>query len=139
MRAHLLLGNGLGKTFVHYDIGTAQFITYDITNNIGLDLIFRTGLVGLVLFVVALGGTVRFALRAWRQSASDAVSLMTVATLAALAGFIAKGMVESVINEFRLTPLFGFLIGLLLACSRENRDRRTAATSHGAELLTQSR
>jgi O-antigen ligase len=136
VRSHLLFGNGLGKTFVHYDIGTAQFITYDITNNIGLDILLRTGIVGLLLFVVALGATFRTALRASRQSASDAVSLLIVTTGAVLGGFIAKGMVESVLNEFRLTPLFGFLVGLVLAFAHERRDDVLTTDASRAEQVT---
>lgn len=134
IRAEPLVGNGVGKTFLHYDVGTNTFIEYDITNNIFLDLLLRTGAVGLVLYLLAIGGTFASAWRVWRRSVSDQASIMAVTVGAVLGGFIAKGMVESVLNEFHLTPLFGFLVGLILALAGAERPVGTARAARNVAL-----
>jgi O-antigen ligase len=139
IRARPVAGYGLAKTFVHYDVGTGTFIDYDITNNIALDLLVRTGAVGLVLFVSALAGTLAGAWRVWRRASSDTVSLVAAMTGAVLVGFIAKGMVESVLNEFHLTPLLGFLAGLVLALVAGDRtsDAGSAVASGSGASVEQ--
>jgi O-antigen ligase len=111
-----VIGQGLGKTFVHYDVGVRQFVTFDETNNIVLDLLLRTGAVGLALFLAAIVSTAVEGLRVW-HSAEDVVAAVCAMTLAVLAGLIGKGMVESVLNEFHLTPLLGLLAGLVTSAA----------------------
>jgi O-antigen ligase len=110
-----LTGYGLGETFTHYDVGTRSFITYDITNNIALDLLVRTGAAGLALFLMALITTMAGGWRAWRDSPVDESALLAAMASAVLLGLLAKGMVESILNEYHLTPLLGLIVGLILA------------------------
>lgn len=126
---HPVLGSGLGRTFPHYDVGTRQTITYDITNNLVLDLLLRTGAVGLALFVLGFAGTVGAAWRVWQRGPSPQGALLTAMALAVTCGLLAKAMVESVLNEYHLTPLLGFLLGLVFAAAAEvsRRGRRAAA------------
>jgi O-antigen ligase len=120
-----IVGQGLGKTFVHYDVGTRSLITFDETNNIILDLLLRTGVVGVVLFLAALASTVAAGLRAWSTAAADVAPVAAMAT-AVLAGFMAKGMVESVLNEYHLTPLLGLLAGLAISAAAASRTAPVA-------------
>jgi O-antigen ligase len=115
IRQSPLTGYGLGETFTHYDVGTRSFITYDITNNIGLDLLVRTGAAGLALFLMALITTMAAGWRAWRDSPVDESALLAAMASAVLLGLLGKGMVESILNEYHLTPLLGLIVGLILA------------------------
>lgn len=132
VRDHPWAGNGLGKTFLHYDVGTRSWIDYDITNNIPLDLLLRTGAIGVVLFLVALVLTFAGAWQVWRRTGDDARSILAITAAAVLADFLAKGMVESVLNEFRMTPLFGFLIGLILSLGTREREPRLRQAEAGS-------
>lgn len=117
-----VIGWGVGRTFVHYDVGTGTFIDYDLTNNIGLDLLLRSGIVGLLLFAGAVAGTLVAAWRAWTRAGPDAAALLAAMAGAVLVGLLAKGMVESILNEYRLTPLLGLLAGLILALAAGARE-----------------
>jgi O-antigen ligase len=129
IRDRPVFGSGLGTTFQHYEIGTATFVDYDLTNNIALDLLLRVGAIGLALFVAAIGATLATAWRVWRRARSDTVALLGAMTFAVLAGYLAKGMVESVLNEYHLTPLLGLLVGLVgaLAAAKDDPDADSAA------------
>ena len=48
-------GWGLGQTISFFDVGPRQFVTSYLTHNILTDLLLRTGLVGLLLFLAAFG------------------------------------------------------------------------------------
>jgi O-antigen ligase len=110
-----LTGYGLGETFTHYDVGTRSFVTFDLTNNIALDLLLRTGAAGLALFLMALIASLAAGWRAWRDSPVDEGALLAAMASAVLLGLLGKGMVESILNEYRLTPLLGLIVGLVLA------------------------
>jgi O-antigen ligase len=133
-----LVGYGLGKVYTHYDEGTRTFITYDIANNLVLDLLLRTGIVGLVLFFAAAGSTLGAGWRAWRLLPDDSESLVVLMASSALVGLLAKAMVETVINEYRLTPLLGFLVGLLIAGGKasESLSGRHQADAAGSSPST---
>jgi O-antigen ligase len=122
IRSSPLVGHGLGETFTHYDVGMGDFIDFDNTNNIVLDLLLRTGAVGLLLFCGAAAATFVSAWRTWRSGRSPTCAVVALMSASVLAGFLAKGMVESVLNEFHLTPLLGFLLGLVAAMARTDRD-----------------
>jgi hypothetical protein len=118
IKQHLVLGNGVGTTFDHHDVGKNLVITYDLTNNLVLDLLLRVGVVGLVAFLAAWVATSRVALLVWRRC-PDGVALLAVAAGCGLAGLVAKAMVESVINEYRMTVLIGLLAGVVFSCGRD--------------------
>ena len=48
IKEHPIIGSGLGRSFVHYEEGSQQNVTQDITHDFALDLLFRGGLVALV-------------------------------------------------------------------------------------------
>jgi O-Antigen ligase len=119
------LGYGLGDTFVHYEEGLQQNVTQDITHDIVLDLLYRNGIVGLVLFVGAIGTVFNAGILVWRRHAQPAVAALALAASAALAGLIARGLVESVFEKYRLAVGLGVLIGLVLSARTSLPDQAT--------------
>jgi O-antigen ligase len=88
------------------------------SHNILLDVMIRTGVIGLVLFALAVGASLLDALRAWRTSPDVMAGAFGVACAIALVGLIAKGLVESIFENFRLALLFGMLVGGIAAAAR---------------------
>jgi hypothetical protein len=94
------------------------------THNIALDLLLRNGLVGLILFVIALLLTVNDGLRVWRRHPDPRVAAMALGCVAGLVGLVAKGSAESVFDQVRLSTMFGFLLGLV-ACAVNDVNARS--------------
>jgi hypothetical protein len=109
--AHPIIGSGLGFTYQHYDPGYKVFITTDLTHNIVYDLLMRVGAIGLALFGLALFTTLADGVRAWLKHLDALIAAFALASTCALAGLVAKGMVESIFEKYRLAMLLGFLIG----------------------------
>ncbi len=116
-----LLGQGLGFEYTYYAPGQG-FVTTDLTENILLDLWLRTGLLGLVLFLVALIASLANGFAVWRAHPDRMVAVLTLALVAVVAGLVAKGQVESIFENYRLATVFGLSLGML----------RSAVTSAGA-------
>jgi O-antigen ligase len=128
---HPVIGSGLGFTYQHYDPGYKTFITTNITHNIALDLLMRVGAVGLALFLVALLATLADGVRAWFRHPDALVAAVAMASVCALTGLAAKGMVESIFEKYRLAMLLGFLVGVIVS------SRLSVATPR-RERITQS-
>lgn len=118
-----LFGWGLGKTFFHYQPGPNEFIVSNVTHNIATDLVLRTGAVGLALFAVALTLSLSQGLRVWRENRNDAIACLALACLLVVVGLLAKGVVESIFEKFRLAVLMGIFLGML----------RSLAVSHSLD------
>jgi len=108
---HPVIGSGLGFTYAHWDPGFKVFVTTDLTHNIVLDLLMRVGAVGLALFLMALSLTVLDGAAVWFRHPDALIAAFAVACTCALLGLIAKGMVESIFEKYRLATLLGFLVG----------------------------
>lgn len=106
-------GWGLGKDFVHYEQGLHTFVVQDITHNIGLDLLYRMGAVGLALMLAAVLVVGYGGVRAWRRSDDPRVAAFAIAAFAVLVGLLARGMVESIFEKYRLAVMLGIVLGLL--------------------------
>ena len=83
----------------------------DVTENIGLDLWMRSGLIGLGLFVLALFFSLFDGLQAWRLHPDRMVAVLALALVAVVVGFVAKGMVESIFEKYRLATMLGLSLG----------------------------
>jgi O-antigen ligase len=129
IRQHPIIGNGLGVEFSYYNPGPNIFSMTDVTENIGIDLWMRAGLIGLGLFVLALLFSVFDGLVAWRLHPDRMVAVLALALVAVVVGFVAKGMVESIFEKYRLAPMLGLSLGML----------RSAVTSTGGTRLALSR
>ena len=106
-----ILGSGLGFTYQHYDPGYKVFVTTDLTHNIALDLLMRVGAIGLGLFLIALVITLFDGIATWLKHPDVLIAAVAVASVCALSGLMAKGMVESIFEKYRLATLLGFLVG----------------------------
>jgi O-antigen ligase len=123
-----VLGWGLGKSYTFYEVGTNTFVSTTLTHNIGLDLLLRTGAVGLGLFLLALIMSGNGGIRVWRYHPDERVAAIAAASLAVVAALVAKGMVESIFEKYRLAVFLGISLGVLLsATSSLDRIRGAAA------------
>jgi O-antigen ligase len=121
-----ILGQGLGFTYSYFSPGPNQYVVTDLTENIGLDLWLRTGLIGVVLFLVALVVSLVNGLSVWRLHPDRMVAVLALGLVAAVVGLIAKGQVESIFENYRLATVLGLTLGML----------RSAVTSGGGNLMT---
>lgn len=110
-----LFGWGLGHQYVTYEPGRFVFRVNDAAHNIALDLLLRTGLVGLGLFALALATTGAALLRGWRGHADARAAAFALGTAAAVAGLLGKGMAESIFEKYRLAGALGIGIGAMIA------------------------
>jgi len=123
-KEHPVLGQGLGFEYRYFAVGPNQFFTTGITENLELDLFLTAGIVGVLLFFLALGTSVVEGFVAWRRHPDRMVAVAALALVAVVAGFAAKGQVESIFENYRLATEWGLFLGLL----------RSAVTSGGGSL-----
>ncbi len=120
-RQHIILGEGLGFEYSYFQAGPNQFIVTDLTENIGLDLWLRTGLIGLGLFLLALVASLVNGFATWRLHPDPMVAVLALALFAVVIGLVAAGQVESIFENYRLATVLGLSLGML----------RSAVTSAG--------
>ena len=125
-KQEVILGHGLGETYSYFFPGPNQYVVTDLTENIGLDLWLRTGLIGVVLFLVALLVSLANGLTVWRAHPDTAVAVLALGLVAVVVGLVAKGQVESIFENYRVATLLGLTLGML----------RSAVTSGGGNLMT---
>jgi O-antigen ligase len=106
-------GWGLGKTYTHYDPGHREFFETDFTHNVVTDLLLRTGVIGVILFLVAIALALVDGWGAWRRQSDDLAAALALASVAIVAGLLARGMVESLFEKFRLATLLGIALGII--------------------------
>jgi O-antigen ligase len=106
-------GWGLGKTYVHYDPGHREFFETNYTHNIVGDLLLRTGAIGLLLFLIAIVLALADGWSAWRRQRDDLAAALALASTAIIVGLLARGMVESLFEKFRLATLLGIMLGIV--------------------------
>ncbi|HVC71031.1 MAG TPA: O-antigen ligase family protein [Acidimicrobiales bacterium] len=129
IRQHPILGNGLGVEFSFYEPGPNVITVTDVTENIGLDLWMRAGVIAVVLFVITLLFSLVDGMAAWRQHPDRMVAVLALALVAVVVGLVTKGMVESIFEKYRLATMLGLSLGLL----------RSAVTSAGGTRWTTRR
>jgi O-Antigen ligase len=123
-----VLGWGLGTEFEYYDPGFNEFFPLDFTHNVVLDLLLRSGIIGLLFFLTALGATAYRGLRAWLGLGDGLLAGLALGTLAAIGGMLAKGMAESTFEKYRLAIAIALLIGIVIsvASAYERSGRHSA-------------
>ena len=113
-----VFGWGLGKTYSYYDPGPRQFAVTNLTHNIGTDLLLRTGVFGLALFLASVISSLSAGIAVWRRYPGEAaVAAFALAAVADLAGLMAKGMAESLFEKYRLAAFMGLLAGALVSAA----------------------
>ena len=125
-----IFGWGLGNEFTYYRVGITDFETTNLTHNILADLWRRTGVVGLLFFVAALGTTIVAGSRAWLGERETAQAALMLGSLAVVIGLIPKGLVENLFEKYRMVLLLGLMIGMV--SSAIAASRATAATDRAA-------
>ena len=126
IRERPVAGWGLGKTITYYEVGFKEFVVTYLTHNIITDLLLRTGIVGLLLFVGAVTGSFFQGVSAWRHATDPMVAAIALASITIMAGWLAHGMVESLFEHVQLAPLFGIMIGLVQAAVTQLREPSAA-------------
>jgi O-antigen ligase len=106
-------GWGLGKTYIHYDAGHYQFFETNYTHNIGGDLLIRTGAIGLMLFTFAVVLALLDGLAAWLRHPDDTAAVLAFGAVAIISGLLARGMVESLFEKYRLATMLGITLGIV--------------------------
>jgi hypothetical protein len=120
---HLLIGWGFGIELQFYEAGTRTVETIAEAHDIVLDLWLRLGLVGLVLFALALGDSVMGGLGVWRRNPDRVTASLALVLVGVLAGLFATGLLEPLLDEYRFATLFGVSLGLLRACVTSMNER----------------
>ena len=133
-----VLGWGLGKRYSHIEkIEDAPAIVQnnDLTHDIFLDALLRSGMVGLFFLLIALTSTAVAGLRAVYRHLSPRIGALGVAGTAVLLEMIVRGAVESIFEKERLAILLGVAIGICAASCRSTRTRRGASSPAGEPLV----
>ena len=120
-----ILGTGLARTITYYDVGTQQVLVSPLTHDIATDLLLRSGVVGLLLFAASVGLSLAGGIKAWRKHPDPAVAAIGLACVAIGAGLLAKGLVESIFEKYRLAMALGLVLGMA-------RSAATSMTARGA-------
>lgn len=117
IRDYPVTGNGLGKGYNLPDRASYGRAIGTSFHNIGIDVLVRSGLVGLLLFLVALVCVLRDGLLAWFRHHDAAVAALAFGALVSIGGLLGKAMVESIFEKFRLATLFGLLLGVVASAA----------------------
>lgn len=128
-------GWGLGRTYLYYDPGPKGFIETNLTHNIGLDLLLRTGVIGLGLFTAALLVSVWVGVRVWRKASDPVLAALALASAAIILAMVSKGLVESLFEKYRLAALLGLVVGIGLATLSRELARRREPTEQLEEAV----
>jgi O-antigen ligase len=119
--ARPVFGYGLGFTYVTWDPGYYTFRVNFLTHNIVGDLLLRTGVVGLILFLIPVALALGLCLRGWRELFDPRMAAITLGAGAAVTGLLAKGLFESIFEKYRLALFLAILVGVIVAMDRELR------------------
>jgi O-antigen ligase len=119
---HLFIGWGLGVEFNYYEAGQRKVVPIAYAHNIVLDLWLRLGLIGLIMFVAAMGFSLTDGVRVWRRHTDPIVAALALGILAVLAGLLATAFLEPFLDEYRLATLFGVSLGMLRAAVTSMTD-----------------
>ena len=122
-----VFGHGLGVTYVYWDPGFFRFKEAFLTHNIAGDLLIRTGVIGLLLFAAAALTAIGTGIRSWMLVVDRRIAALALGCTIAVTGILAKGLVESIFEKYRLSIFLAVLIGLIIACWRERGPERVVA------------
>jgi O-antigen ligase len=122
-----VFGWGLGKTYEYYMPGFYEFAPTDLTHNIVLDLLVRSGAVGLLLFTIGWLASLLDLWESVRNATDPRLMALAAGVLAAFVGVIVHGQVESIFEKYRIAVMIGMLAGVSVSFGSELlAPRRTA-------------
>ena len=119
-----IFGRGLGAQFTPPD---EPGVTINYIHNYYAFFLFKTGIVGTVLGLGALGVFVAFTAARARRAVAAGEAALLWAAVAAWIGYLAWSNVCPEILDFRVAPLWG----LLLACQSLGIDAETQSPAAG--------
>jgi len=92
--------------------------------------LYRTGVIGLLLFAIPVLLALGTGVRGWLGAGDRLVAAVALGCTAVALGLLAKGLVESIFEKYRLTIFLAILIGLAIGAgtgvARPDGDRRPA-------------
>lgn len=127
----LVTGWGLGRTVTYYATGTYSYPTKDITDGIVGDLLLRGGVIALGLLVAAVGSVLWEGISVWRHHRDRVAAAASLACATILVGLLAKGLVESIFEKYRVAIVLGLMLGLaraLITSAHEPHDSTPASS-----------
>ena len=127
-----ILGQGLGFEYSYFQTGPNVFIVTDLTENIGLDLWLRTGLIGLGVFLLAVVLALANGFATWRLHPDSMVAVFALALTVVVIGLLAAGQVESIFENYRLATVLGLSLGMLRSAVTSGGGGPTAMRSYQA-------
>jgi O-antigen ligase len=101
--------------FDYYEAGVRRVIPIAYAHNIVLDLWLRLGLIGLIMFVMAMSYSLVDGVNAWRRHTDPMVAALALGIVAVLCGLLATAFLEPFLDEYRFATLFGVTLGMLRA------------------------
>ena len=129
-----VFGNGLGIQVPLRQVWPLP-VMYVPTHDVALDLLMRSGIVGLALFVMAVAMSLREGWRLWHYTTDPLVAGVALGASAGIAGLLALGIVESLFDQVRIVIVFGFLLGCLTVAHRYEKDRLAKLKSNSIETI----
>jgi hypothetical protein len=126
---HPVIGWGFGKQVVlerPFGFDPVNVPAHNIVYDIGI----RSGLFGIGLAAIALFASLADALRIWRGHDDAVIAAFAMGCAAALIGLVAKGLVESILENFRLAATLGMLLGGIAAARRSVDQTEGAVLDH---------
>jgi O-antigen ligase len=123
----VITGWGLGKTIRYFETGQNQTTDSPITHNIALDLLLRMGVVGFLLFAITIMLMVRDGIQTWRLHPDNAVAALALVCMAVVVGLLAKGLVESIFEKYRIAVFLGIFMGIVRSAATSPRPASSFA------------
>jgi O-antigen ligase len=120
-------GWGLGKSYNVPDTGSfGGRIIGSAYHDIVIDILVRSGAVGVALLLFALACSIRDMFLAWLRHRDRIVAALVLGCGAGVTGLVAKAAVESIFEKFRLAVILGVLLGIISAAAAEVRSGEPA-------------
>lgn len=123
---HPVMGNGLGTEYWVFEVGPDEFWRLNMTHNVLLDVAVRSGLVGLLLLLVAVGTSLLDGLRSFLRHPDPRVAALGLACAGGIVGLIGRGLVESIFEKYLIATTLGLLLGVLRSTAASVGDPTTA-------------
>ena len=86
------------------------------------------------MFLAAIGSVLNAGILVWRKHLRSEVAALALAASACLVGLLARGLVESIFEKYRLAVGLGVLIGLVLSARTSLDAPADAEESMGTGL-----
>ncbi len=124
-----IVGQGFGFEYTVALPSLGEVRTTTLTHSVPIDLFLRGGAIAVLLALAAIVVTYLAGYSAWRGAQDARASALALACVAVFTSLVAKGLLESVIEKYRLVTFLGIVLGALLSAALA--VQRESADSHG--------